>query len=187
MTTDKAIHYIREKRPGSVQMNEQIQAARDFENYLKPMRIIYSKTVPTSLDQIANQQSTLDNLVIYSMSFNLNSFLHRQRLFLHGYERKNLKYIPKIVFVCGEQLKQLSKRWQDKDSLDEDVKRKIEQISNEFAKDLLESTRSNDSKKKNGGGYSLSQDFNPNILIAKAFGMNRFPRKVMKKVKKYQV
>lgn len=166
-------------------MNEQIQAARDFENYLKPMRIVYSKTVPTSLDQIANQQSTLNNLVIYSMSFNLHSFLHRQRLFLHGYERKNLKYIPKIVFVCGEQLKQLSKRWQDKDSLDEDVLRKIEQISNEFAKDLLESTRSNDRK----GGHSSSRvdDFNPNILIAKAFATNRFPRKVMKKVRKYQV
>lgn len=98
MTANEAIHFIREKRPSAVQMNDQIQAVKDFESFIKPMRIVYSKTVPTSLDQLANQTSSLNNLVIYSTSFNLNTFLHRQKLFLHGYERKNLKYIPKVCY-----------------------------------------------------------------------------------------
>lgn len=46
----------------------------------------------------------------------------------------------KIIYVCGEQLKRLSHRWTD-DGMNNDVKRKIEKISNELAKDLLESTR----------------------------------------------
>lgn len=95
------------------------------------------------------------------------------------------------MYVCGEQLKRLSRRWQrSEEALDESVKRKIEQISNEFAKDLLESTRSTESDRKRSaraGTTDADDKFNPNIAIAKALATNRFPRKVMKKVKKYQV
>ena len=34
---------------------------------------------------------------------------------------------------------------------------------------------------------ATGDEFNPNVAIAKALATNSFPRKVMKKVKKYQV
>ena len=35
LNTNQAIHYIREKRQNSVQMRDQIQTVKEFENYLK--------------------------------------------------------------------------------------------------------------------------------------------------------
>lgn len=98
MGANEAIHFIREKRPGAVQMNDQIQAVKDFEHFLRPLRIIYSKTAPV-LNELTSQSpntEVLKNLIIYSTGFNLNTFLHRQKLFLHGNEQKKLKYIPKV-------------------------------------------------------------------------------------------
>lgn len=94
-------------------MNDQIQAVRDFENYLAPLRVIYSNvntfnTLPkitSSKDDQANGASNNHNSnnnsnanTLGTMgSFNLHMFLIRQRLFLHGKERNKLKYIPKVI------------------------------------------------------------------------------------------
>ncbi len=75
-------------RPGSVQMNEQIEAIKDFENYLIPLRTIYSLNLL--------EENNEELFKIERTTFNLRTFLHRQKLFLHGNEYKKLKYIPKV-------------------------------------------------------------------------------------------
>ncbi len=90
---------IREKRPGSVQMTEQIKAIKDFENYLKPMRVIYVDNLflPQSYKFKTGEN---DNIIsTYEKSFNLRTFLSRQRNILHGVECKRLKYIPKVIEI----------------------------------------------------------------------------------------
>ncbi len=67
-------------RNKSVQMNEQINAIESFENFLNPLRIIFA------------DESGGDRI------FTLNAFVIRQRYFLHGYESRNLKYIPKVEY-----------------------------------------------------------------------------------------
>ncbi|CAG5118219.1 unnamed protein product, partial [Candidula unifasciata] len=71
--TDKAIQYVRSRRPGAIQTKQQINICRQFETYLKPFFIIFSE--------------------IDAVSF--NQFLTRQRHLLHGYEARKLKNIPK--------------------------------------------------------------------------------------------
>lgn len=94
LNSNQAIHFIREKRQNSVQMNDQIRAAKLFENYLKPLRIVYYQTM-SYLGESLNLESGETNSNLYS-SFSLNTFLNRQRLVFHGNERKKFKYIPKV-------------------------------------------------------------------------------------------
>jgi hypothetical protein len=75
-------------------MNEQIEAIKEFENFLIPLRIVYSLST-----QYQNKGNNSES------SFSLRTFLHRQKLLLHGYESKMLKYIPKvklnfIIIIC---------------------------------------------------------------------------------------
>ncbi len=102
MTTKEAIYLIREKRPGSIQMNEQINSMMSFEKYINPLRTIF----PRALEANDRVQSSIPNGDVdnkeanetQNLSFNLNTFLYRQKLVLHGVERKKLKYIPKVKF-----------------------------------------------------------------------------------------
>jgi hypothetical protein len=104
MTASQAIHFIREKRKNSVQMKDQIGAIKEFENYLMPLRIIYSKVAFDSLQQKLSAMSNTSRMKDYKdyleskfdASFTLSIFLNRQRLLLHGAERKMLKYLPKV-------------------------------------------------------------------------------------------
>ncbi len=69
-------------RKQAVQMNHQIQAIQDFEKFLTPLRVVFASA---------------------SANFTLSTFVNRQRYFLHGYEARQLKYIPKVkthCFVC---------------------------------------------------------------------------------------
>ncbi len=85
-----------QNRPGSVQMTEQINAVRDFENYLKPLRIIYVDNFYLPQKQSTRTGESDNAVSIYDKSFNLRIFLSRQRSILHGFESKKLKYIPKV-------------------------------------------------------------------------------------------
>ena len=78
-------------------MNEQINAIKEFESYLMPLRLVYSKTFESDLFDTGETNKT---------NFNLRTYLQRQRLLLHGYEGKKLKYIPKVgsikvLHVCS--------------------------------------------------------------------------------------
>ncbi|XP_060554656.1 protein tyrosine phosphatase domain-containing protein 1-like isoform X2 [Ruditapes philippinarum] len=88
----EAIHYVREKRPNSIQTRQQMQVIQEFEQYLKPFRVVY-----------ASRQKG-------SHEFSLQQFLNRQRHILHGYEARRLKHIPKIIYTVCERLLELAKK-----------------------------------------------------------------------------
>ncbi|XP_068996682.1 protein tyrosine phosphatase domain-containing protein 1 [Embiotoca jacksoni] len=83
MTANQAILYVRTKRPNSIQTRGQLRCVRQFVQFLVPLRSVFSCAEPQS------------NPVT------LSQYLNRQRHILHGCERKELKYIPKIIhLVC---------------------------------------------------------------------------------------
>lgn len=75
-------------------MDVQIACAKEFENYLKPLRVVYCQTI-TNPSQSSNLATVEPHMLT---SFSLNTYLIRQRLMLHGEERKKFKYIPKVDF-----------------------------------------------------------------------------------------
>lgn len=79
MTANQAILYVRAKRPNSIQTRGQLHCVREFVQFLSPLRSVFSCAEPQS------------NPVT------LSQYLNRQRHILHGYERKELKNLPKIV------------------------------------------------------------------------------------------
>ncbi|XP_052085009.1 protein tyrosine phosphatase domain-containing protein 1-like [Mytilus californianus] len=89
---DDAIQFVRSKRHGAIQTRGQMEVIREFEQYLKPFRIIFS---------IAGTDSR---------EFSLQQFLNRQKQILHGYEARKLKYVPKVIYVVCERLLELSKK-----------------------------------------------------------------------------
>ena len=104
MTAKEAIYLIRERRPGSIQMNEQIDAMINFEKYIIPLWTVFPRAHKlnnnNNLDKSSNINGDVNNNEsknkTQNSSFNLNTFLYRQKLILHGVERKRLKYIPKV-------------------------------------------------------------------------------------------
>jgi protein tyrosine phosphatase domain-containing protein 1 len=106
MTAKEAIYLIRERRPGSIQMNEQIDAMINFEKYIIPLWTVFPRALKlnnnnnNNLDKSSNINGDVNNneskYETQNSSFNLNTFLYRQKLILHGVERKKLKYIPKV-------------------------------------------------------------------------------------------
>ncbi|ELU17718.1 hypothetical protein CAPTEDRAFT_229133 [Capitella teleta] len=88
-----AIHYVRSKRRGAIQTQSQIECIHQFSTYLRPLRQVF---------HIESEEGSHD--------FTLSQFLTRQKHMLHGYEARNLKFIPKIICVCCERLLQLAGR-----------------------------------------------------------------------------
>lgn len=83
MTANQAILYVRSKRPNSIQTRTQLRCVRQFVQFLVPLRSIFSCAQPLS----------------YPVT--LTQYLYRQTHMLHGYERRQLRYLPKIVqLVC---------------------------------------------------------------------------------------
>ncbi|CAE1285895.1 PTPDC1 [Acanthosepion pharaonis] len=92
MSANDAIHYVREKRPRSIQTRRQMQCLKDFADYLQQLWIIF--TFPEDV----------------SCELTLQQYLSRQRKLLHGYEGRKLKYIPKIIYFVCERLLELAGR-----------------------------------------------------------------------------
>ncbi|XP_022101237.1 uncharacterized protein LOC110984913 [Acanthaster planci] len=90
MEGDNAIQFVREKRKGAIQTPGQIECCQQFAKFLIPFRVIFSSCDPCAYP------------------FTLDQFLIRQKLMLHGYEARELKYLPKIVRVVCSQLAQLA-------------------------------------------------------------------------------
>ncbi|KAM6925373.1 protein tyrosine phosphatase domain-containing protein 1 [Xenentodon cancila] len=83
MTANQAILYVRAKRPNSIQTRGQLRCVREFVQFLVPLRIVFSCAEPRS------------------HPVTLCQYLNRQRHVLHGFERKELRHLPKIVqLVC---------------------------------------------------------------------------------------
>ncbi len=95
---------------------------------------------------------------------------------LHGYEAKKLKYIPKIIFVCGEQLRGLIYKW-NADGVEQST---INKFSDEFIDDIMNTSRS---------VKNLVYDANnsPNVMIANSLLSKDFSTKILKRLEYYQV
>ncbi|KAF7287427.1 hypothetical protein GWI33_001400 [Rhynchophorus ferrugineus] len=94
VSANDAIRYVRFKRPGSVQTRGQILCVRHFAQFILPQTISYYIKENASKDKYMNE-------------FTLQKFLRRQKVVLHGYEERNLKYLPKIVYVICERILKL--------------------------------------------------------------------------------
>ncbi|XP_028405714.1 protein tyrosine phosphatase domain-containing protein 1-like [Dendronephthya gigantea] len=92
ISPEQAIHTVRMKRPRSVQTRGQISCVHDFAKFLKPAWIIF----PSCCYDIGEKKS-----------FNLQRYLKRQKRLLHGYEARELKFIPKIIFAPCKRLLEL--------------------------------------------------------------------------------
>ena len=130
MTAKQAIYFVREKRPGSVQVEGQIVASKEFESFLRPLRVVYEKfasatghneegegdeqdgkeedddlagaTITSNVSNLSTisashqQQQHKQQRPGVDISFDLITFLSRQRIFLHGEEQRRLRYVPKV-------------------------------------------------------------------------------------------
>ncbi|XP_060536951.1 protein tyrosine phosphatase domain-containing protein 1-like [Cylas formicarius] len=100
VSANEAIRYVRLKRPGSVQTRGQILCVRHFAQFILPQTVTYYLKDNISKDKHMNE-------------FNLHKFLKRQRVVLHGYEERNFKYLPKIVFVLCQRILKLCECYDD--------------------------------------------------------------------------
>ncbi|KAM7404949.1 hypothetical protein PAMP_012248 [Pampus punctatissimus] len=100
MTANQAILYVRAKRPGSIQTRGQLRCVRQFVQFLVPLRSVFSCAEPRS------------NPVT------LSQYLNRQRHILHGYERKELRYLPKIVQLVSRLLLDIA---ENRQVIEEDI------------------------------------------------------------------
>ncbi|XP_030061910.1 protein tyrosine phosphatase domain-containing protein 1 [Microcaecilia unicolor] len=83
MTADQAILFVRAKRPNSIQTRVQLLCVQEFTQFLIPLRNVFACCEPK----------------VHSVT--LSQYLIRQRHLLHGYEARQLKYVPKLVhLVC---------------------------------------------------------------------------------------
>lgn len=73
-------------------MDVQIACAKEFENYLKPLRVVYCQELSKTSRSLNIE--TVDSHLF--TTFSLNTFLIRQRLLSHGNESRKFKYIPKV-------------------------------------------------------------------------------------------
>ncbi|XP_040920677.1 protein tyrosine phosphatase domain-containing protein 1 [Toxotes jaculatrix] len=100
MTANQAILYVRAKRPGSIQTRGQLRCVRQFSQFLAPLRSVFSCAEPQS------------NPVT------LSQYLNRQRHILHGYERKELRHLPKIIQLVSKLLLDIA---ENREVIEEDI------------------------------------------------------------------
>uniref|UniRef100_A0A3Q3ELL0 Protein tyrosine phosphatase domain-containing protein 1 n=1 Tax=Labrus bergylta TaxID=56723 RepID=A0A3Q3ELL0_9LABR len=100
MTANQAILYVRAKRPSSIQTRGQLHCVREFVQFLAPLRSVFSCAEPRS------------------NSVTLSQYLNRQRHILHGYERKELRNLPKIVQLVSRLLLDIA---ENRQVIEEDI------------------------------------------------------------------
>ncbi|XP_038856312.1 protein tyrosine phosphatase domain-containing protein 1 [Salvelinus namaycush] len=85
VSPSEAVHYVRIKRPCSIQTRDQISLVFDFARLLGPQLAQYP-----------------DFSLRHGAQFTLLQYLHRQALLLHGQEARTLRHTPKVVYLlCG--------------------------------------------------------------------------------------
>ncbi|UJR23710.1 hypothetical protein I4U23_026691 [Adineta vaga] len=89
MTAHESIHYIRAKRPGSVQMTKQIEAVEEYERFIIPKRRVFTDCTDVHVH------------------LSLEEHLRNQQAFIHGRDAYIYKYIPRVLFVCAARLIEL--------------------------------------------------------------------------------
>jgi len=88
MSHNEAILKVRESRPKAIQTRGQICCVKEFENYIRPMWVLFTEDGDNAV--------SLECLMAY------------QRNILHGEEARSLKYVPKIINMICQRLLVLS-------------------------------------------------------------------------------
>ncbi|KAF2351427.1 Dual specificity phosphatase catalytic domain [Trinorchestia longiramus] len=88
-----AVRYVRHKRANSVQTRGQIDLVQEFELYILPELYVFCNR-----DFVKEKRNH---------EFTFHSYMSRQRVVLHGYEARALRYIPKLIYVVCERLLKL--------------------------------------------------------------------------------
>lgn len=84
ISPSEAVHFVRIKRPRSIQTRAQISQVFDFARLLGTQLVQYP-----------------DLTLRHGAPFTLQHYLNRQALLLHGQEARNLRQTPKVVYlVC---------------------------------------------------------------------------------------
>ncbi|XP_076022376.1 protein tyrosine phosphatase domain-containing protein 1 [Genypterus blacodes] len=100
MTANQAILYVRAKRPNSIQTRGQLHCVRGFVQFLNPLRSVFSCAEPRS------------------SPVTLSQYLNRQRHMLHGYERREMRHLPKIVLLVSRLLLDIA---ENRQVIEEDI------------------------------------------------------------------
>ncbi|XP_057693325.1 protein tyrosine phosphatase domain-containing protein 1 isoform X1 [Corythoichthys intestinalis] len=82
ISPSEAVHYVRIKRPRSIQTRAQISQVFDFARLLATQLVQYP-----------------DLSLRHGAPVTLQHYLNRQALLLHGQEARTLRYIPKVVYL----------------------------------------------------------------------------------------
>ncbi|XP_047428236.1 protein tyrosine phosphatase domain-containing protein 1 [Mugil cephalus] len=82
ISPSEAVHYVRIKRPRSIQTRAQISQVFDFARLLGTQLVQYP-----------------DLSLRHGAHFTLQQYLNRQALLLHGQEARNLRQTPKVVYL----------------------------------------------------------------------------------------
>ncbi|XP_048404212.1 protein tyrosine phosphatase domain-containing protein 1-like isoform X3 [Stegostoma tigrinum] len=81
MSADQAILFVRAKRPNAIQTRGQLLCVREFSQFLIPLRNVFSCCDPRA------------------HAVTVSQYLIRQRHLLHGYEARQLRHVPKIIYL----------------------------------------------------------------------------------------
>lgn len=104
MGAEEALKLVRSRRPSSVQNRRQTDFLTRFEKYIVALRITFptkSSLIPYSPSSSSFSSTTPSSIFT---KLNLASIMRRQRLYNHGVEHRQLKFVPKIVFVIVTKL-----------------------------------------------------------------------------------
>ncbi|XP_060891257.1 protein tyrosine phosphatase domain-containing protein 1 isoform X1 [Labrus mixtus] len=82
ISPSEAVHYVRIKRPRSIQTRAQISQVFDFARLLSTQLVQYP-----------------DLGLRHGVPFTLQHYLNRQALLLHGQEARTLRHTPKVVYL----------------------------------------------------------------------------------------
>ncbi|KAM9754979.1 protein tyrosine phosphatase domain-containing protein 1 [Menidia menidia] len=82
ISPSEAVHYVRIKRPRSIQTRAQISQVFDFARLLATQLVQYP-----------------DLSLRHGAPFTLQHYLNRQALLLHGQEARKLRHTPKVVYL----------------------------------------------------------------------------------------
>ncbi|XP_054475758.1 protein tyrosine phosphatase domain-containing protein 1 [Anoplopoma fimbria] len=82
ISPSEAVHYVRIKRPHSIQTRAQLSQVFDFARLLGTQLVQYP-----------------DLNMRHGVPFTLQHYLNRQTILLHGQEARTLRYTPKVVYL----------------------------------------------------------------------------------------
>uniref|UniRef100_A0ACB8EHA7 Uncharacterized protein n=1 Tax=Sphaerodactylus townsendi TaxID=933632 RepID=A0ACB8EHA7_9SAUR len=148
MTADQAIVYVRTKRPNSIQTRGQLLCVREFSQFLIPLRNVFASCEPKA------------------HAVTLSQYLIRQRHLLHGYESRQLKYVPKLIHLVCKLLLDLAENRQvieekvvDLPDLSAEIEGTVSQLaSTELDKELIRQDSSTSEPFSHSGSTALHLD-----------------------------